>query len=214
MRRALRSIIRLSPTCSPGLVSRTKKSLVASERRSAKVRHQRADWFTHRLPAIGQQPERVVFIDETSVKTNLTRIRGRSLRGQRLTMDAPFGSWGTQTLIAGLAHDRLIAPFYPIAFTTIAFAWLGAPSTTRQNRTMSMVSMALAVFVLRLTGFASGVAAITAPIAIAGQYIVLAVMMLMSLRAISHGTAIEQPAWLTNLITKISERVTRRFATS
>ena len=111
MRRALRSIIRLSPTCSPGLVSRTKKSLVASERRSAKVRHQRADWFTHRLPAIGQQPERVVFIDETSVKTNLTRIRGRSLRGQRLTMDAPFGSWGTQTLIAGLAHDRLIAPW-------------------------------------------------------------------------------------------------------
>ncbi len=24
-------------------------------------------------------------------------------------------------------HDRLIAPFYPIAFATIAFAWLGAP---------------------------------------------------------------------------------------
>ncbi len=50
-------------------------------------------------------------------------------------------------------HDRLIAPFYPIAFATIAFAWLGAPSTTRQNRTMSMVSMTLAVFVLRLAGF-------------------------------------------------------------
>lgn len=26
-------------------------------------------------------------------------------------MDAPFGSWGTQTLIAGLAHDGLIAPW-------------------------------------------------------------------------------------------------------
>ena len=27
------------------------------------------------------QPDRLVFIDETSVKTNLTRQRGRSLRG-------------------------------------------------------------------------------------------------------------------------------------
>lgn len=26
-------------------------------------------------------------------------------------MDAPFGSWGTQTLIAGLTHETLIAPW-------------------------------------------------------------------------------------------------------
>lgn len=56
-------------------------------------------------------PERVVFIDETSVKTNLTRLRGRSLRGTRLTASAPFGSWGTQTLIAGLTHTDMIAPW-------------------------------------------------------------------------------------------------------
>lgn len=85
--------------------------MVASERRRAKVSQQRADWFAHRLPAIGRRPERVVFIDETAVKTNLTRLRGRSLRGQRLNMDAPFGSWGTQTLIAGLTHETLIAPW-------------------------------------------------------------------------------------------------------
>src|SRR5262249_53912146 len=41
-------------------------------------------------------------------------------------------------------HDRLIAPLYPIAFATIAFAWLGAPSTTRQSRSMAMISMILA----------------------------------------------------------------------
>ena len=52
-----------------------------------------------------------MFIDETAVKTNLTRLRGRSLRGRKLTMDAPFGSWGTQTRIAGLTHDALIAPW-------------------------------------------------------------------------------------------------------
>lgn len=28
-----------------------------------------------------------------------------------MTMDAPFGSWGTQTLIAGLTQDALIAPW-------------------------------------------------------------------------------------------------------
>ena len=56
-------------------------------------------------------PERVVFLDETSVKTNLTRIRGRALRGSRLTASAPFGSWGTQTLIAGLGPSDLIAPW-------------------------------------------------------------------------------------------------------
>ena len=58
-----------------------------------------------------KHPDRLVFIDETSVKTNLTRQYGRSLCGKRLEMDAPFGAWGTQTFIAGLKHDNLIAPW-------------------------------------------------------------------------------------------------------
>ncbi|MBU3033710.1 hypothetical protein KO514_06275 [Epibacterium mobile] len=45
-----------------------KKTLVATERRRAKVRKQRDDWFAYRVPAVSAQPERVVFIDETSVK--------------------------------------------------------------------------------------------------------------------------------------------------
>lgn len=44
-------------------------------------------------------------------RLHLTRLRGRAKRGKRLTMDAPFGSWGTQTLIAGLKQDALIAPW-------------------------------------------------------------------------------------------------------
>lgn len=56
-------------------------------------------------------PERVVFLDETAVKTNLTRLRGWAPRGQRLVMDAPFGSWGAQTLIAGLTVDAFVAPW-------------------------------------------------------------------------------------------------------
>ncbi len=57
------------------------------------------------------QPFRLVFIDETSVKTNMTPLRGRSPRGERLLADAPFGKWQTQTLIAGLRCDELIAPW-------------------------------------------------------------------------------------------------------
>lgn len=78
--------------CSSDWGTRTKKSLIADERKRAKVKRARADWFAHRVPAISAMPERVVFIDETSVKTNLTRIRGRSMRGTRLTASAPFGS--------------------------------------------------------------------------------------------------------------------------
>jgi transposase len=58
-----------------------------------------------------RMPERLVFIDETSVKTNLARLRGRAPVGERLISDAPFGRWRTQTFISGLAHTGLIAPW-------------------------------------------------------------------------------------------------------
>ena len=37
-------------------------------------------------------PDRLIFIDETSVKTNLTRQYGLSLRGKRLEMDTQLGA--------------------------------------------------------------------------------------------------------------------------
>lgn len=57
------------------------------------------------------QPGRLVFIDETSVNTKMTPLRGRSLKGQRLKAKAPFGHWGTQTFIAALRCDGLTAPW-------------------------------------------------------------------------------------------------------
>lgn len=54
---------------------------------------------------------RLVFIDETSVNTKMTRLRGRAQRGKRLKANAPFGKWGTQTFIAGLRHNQLTAPW-------------------------------------------------------------------------------------------------------
>jgi transposase len=57
------------------------------------------------------QPGRLIFLDETSVKTNLTRLRGRCPKGKRLRADAPFGRWQTQTFVAGLKLDGIVAPF-------------------------------------------------------------------------------------------------------
>lgn len=56
-------------------------------------------------------PHRLVFIDETSVTTKMTRLRGRAPRGKRLKASAPFGGWKTQTFIAGLRCFGLEAPW-------------------------------------------------------------------------------------------------------
>jgi transposase len=55
--------------------------------------------------------ERLVFIDETSLNTKLTKTTGWAPRGQRLIDHAPFGHWQTQTFIAGLRCDGLTAPW-------------------------------------------------------------------------------------------------------
>jgi transposase len=84
--------------------------LLASEKERADVKAARRAWRDHRQPFMRCQPARLVFIDETSVKTNMTPLRGRSLKGERLMADAPFGKWRTQTFIAGLRCDELVAP--------------------------------------------------------------------------------------------------------
>jgi len=55
-------------------------------------------------------PARLVFIDETWAKTNMTRTHGRAPRGERLIAKAPHGRWRTLTFLAALRHDRIEAP--------------------------------------------------------------------------------------------------------
>src|SRR3954466_11088578 len=84
---------------------------MASERERADVWERRREWIERRQPRMRLQPARLVFIDETAVNTKMTRLRGRSRRGQRLRASAPFGRWGTQTFIAALRCDGLTAPW-------------------------------------------------------------------------------------------------------
>jgi transposase len=53
---------------------------------------------------------RLVFLDETWTKTNMTRRYGRSPRGERVIGRVPHGHWQTTTFLAGLRHDRIVAP--------------------------------------------------------------------------------------------------------
>ncbi len=55
-------------------------------------------------------PSRLVFIDETWAKTNMTRTHGRAPRGKRLIAKAPHGRWRTLTFLAALRRDRIEAP--------------------------------------------------------------------------------------------------------
>ena len=56
-------------------------------------------------------PRRLVFIDETWAKTNMTPLRGWGPRGVRVKGKAPFGHWNTMTFLAALRHDRIDAPW-------------------------------------------------------------------------------------------------------
>jgi len=51
-----------------------------------------------------------VFLDETAVATNLTRLRGRSRRDTRCVAHAPHGYDKSTTFIAGLRCDGVSAP--------------------------------------------------------------------------------------------------------
>jgi transposase len=81
--------------------------LHASEQQRPDVQLRRADWCAtrSRLPA-----EKLVFIDETSLKTNLIRMYGRARRGQRVVDYAPHGHWKTTTLVSALRSHELTAP--------------------------------------------------------------------------------------------------------
>jgi len=95
---------------------------MATECARADVAERRRIWINYRQPWMRRKSGRLVFIDETSVNTKMTRLRGRAPRGKRLKATAPFAKWDTQTFIAGLRHNQLTAPWIiPGAMDSDAF---------------------------------------------------------------------------------------------
>lgn len=72
-----------------------------------KIARRREQWKKYQARL---DPRRLVFIDETWAKTNMTPIRGWAPRGEKLVARAPFGKWRTLTFLAALRHDRIDAP--------------------------------------------------------------------------------------------------------
>ena len=58
----------------------------------------------------GVDPRRLVYLDETGAKTNMTRTFARARKGERAVDYAPHGHWGTTTLVAGVTWESAIAP--------------------------------------------------------------------------------------------------------
>jgi lipopolysaccharide export system permease protein len=110
-------------------------------------------------------------------------------------------------------HERLIAPFYPLAFVAIAFAYLGAPRTTRQSRALSMVGAVGGVALVRLFGFISTVVGANTPWMLSLQYIAIAVAFAFGIFVIRRGLILEPPAFLANWLATLTERIAQRFAT-
>ncbi len=84
-----------------------KKTVHAVEQERADVARKRRQWRNWQT---WLKPERLVFIDETGAKTNMARLLGRALNGQRLHAAVPWGHWKTTTFVAGLRTTGLTAP--------------------------------------------------------------------------------------------------------
>jgi len=88
-------------------ITRKKKSLRAAEQKRKDVARARRKWIREQGLL---DPAKLVFIDETSVNTNMMRLYGRCPCGVRLVDHVPFGKWETLTFVSALRHDGMVAP--------------------------------------------------------------------------------------------------------
>jgi lipopolysaccharide export system permease protein len=108
-------------------------------------------------------------------------------------------------------HDRFMAPLYPFAFAALTFAFLGTPRTTRQSRNFSIGGSIIAVFGLRMAGFACSVMTVKTPTAAVVQYLMLVASITGGVWMILSGIVMEPPAALLEAINRNNERIARLF---
>jgi lipopolysaccharide export system permease protein len=109
-------------------------------------------------------------------------------------------------------HNRITAPFYPLAFLILTFAYLGAPRTTRQSRAMSFVGAVMACSVLRAVGFVGTLLGTQRPIMLVIPYVALAAACGLGMWGIARGLIIEPPAFISKAVNALVEGVGRRSA--
>ncbi len=74
----------------------------------------------------GIAPERLVFLDECGVLTNMARLWGRSPRGSRAPGTVPFGHWKRLTVLGALGIGGMLAAMSVEAATSgaVSLAYL------------------------------------------------------------------------------------------
>lgn len=102
------SLGRDAQPCLPGATADAKKkTCVPLEQQREDVVEARRQWAAEQLKF---DPDRVVFLDETWAKTNMTRTCGRSERGTRLVQSVPYGRWETTTFLGAMRSTGFVAP--------------------------------------------------------------------------------------------------------
>ncbi len=79
-----------------------KKSARPSEQDRKDIALARKNW---RASQASVDPDRLVFVDETGVKTDMSRLRGWAQGGPRLVEAVPGGHWHIHTLVHAVALD-------------------------------------------------------------------------------------------------------------
>ena len=93
----------------------------------------------------------------------------------------------------------------------LTFAFLGAPRTTRQSRNFSIGSSILAVFGLRMAGFACSVMAVKTPVAAIVQYALTLAAVGIGIWIIVYGLVIEPPSAVIETFNRSLVRMQRLF---
>jgi transposase len=80
----------------------SKKTLKASEQEREDIANSRDEWrkFQGTVDA-----RRLVFLDESGLKTNMTRLYGRVRNGNRCLDSVPCGRWETVTILSSIRLD-------------------------------------------------------------------------------------------------------------
>ena len=85
----------------------SKKTMFALEQARTDIVRRRKRWQSWQTRL---DPRRLVFIDETWIKTNMAPLYGWGVKGRRLRGFAPHGHWRTLTFVGALRADCLTAP--------------------------------------------------------------------------------------------------------
>lgn len=110
-------------TVRDALLSLKRKTLFATEQDRPDVARQRQRWKAHQGNV---DPARLVFIDETWAKTNMTRLRGWSRRGAKLLAKFPHGHRQTLTFLRPCAMTASMRRWYLTGRAMVKASWLGS----------------------------------------------------------------------------------------